>query len=1007
MKRSLITVIISILFILGAVSCAESSTAPAAAEGCSKIAPPDGAQTVLIPGGTFKMGSPASDDSAAEDEFPEHDVALGCYTIYREEVTNSQYQQCVEAGVCLPVTVFSDDMTRRYGNTYYADYPVVGVDYNMASQYCAWIGGRLPTEAEWEYAATSTRNFVFPWGNQEADCEKAEFSLCHDPAETSATGLLSAGQSPFEVLDMAGNAWEWAFDWYAASYYSISPASNPFGPINGLKKVVRGGGYDSELPMLLSANRHAGNPYTAYSNVGFRCVLGADLDLPGNYQQPDSGTHNVPLGGDPVDDDDPQGDPGDDQWLQVSANPLDCPDANGDLHFRISVDSNNILWQLVSTKLEGDLFNCGSYDAASHSYTCNVSEPAATPEPNWHIELTLNLYDMDAQFIETFTANLLFAKPQACNLHNGPEDSIAIVDCPENGYVTIWAEFSPIIEWNTITNSFGENCIWDTWIDGEVVEIAAPDVLDNGKYRLHLEGTGDNGNYSADLALDPRQNCNPAAPQVEFHSACNKPTSTQIWDQVLLVKFTPADNPPEHVFIYNEVPCEDFAPGMLMCESPDIYDGLQGVLINACMDGNTNCVSDHIDIRESCDDSTGTIDHLSLGCDQDDGLNLDISFHPSETDLYIHINNQLWACENLTPTLKRCALPDDMQNDLIDVWVGIGGGGDYHYHMHAPSCSGDATDSVIGFECEGDTPALIVKFDPADAQVTAQLGGSDLYCAGGANGILHCVIPDGMTGTSQEAIVCVNDDCETETIQVESCTGDKPFAYEFCDSDMIKLSIVHDPADGFIDSVKVDGNPLDCYDQDDTNHVCTVPAEFAGQTKPVKVCKGIDCVTLSATFPDCSGGEGLSQNQCKIHDVECLSSTKISFLMDLYDKDTLEGVPIEDGSASAYMGNHAFDYVCANIPSVDGRIYCSGPFPGYAQFGIRVDFTLADTGEARWCGLDVYDWNDLLPGCAGSEPEQPDEPSLPVCSSYPYADCPTDRCYKTTCGGVLCCSSTP
>ncbi len=456
MKRSLITVIISILFILGAVSCAESSTAPAAAEGCSKIAPPDGAQTVLIPGGTFKMGSPASDDSAAEDEFPEHDVALGCYTIYREEVTNSQYQQCVEAGVCLPVTVFSDDMTRRYGNTYYADYPVVGVDYNMASQYCAWIGGRLPTEAEWEYASTSSEEFLFPWGSDEPDCDRASFAGCLDPADTVEGGSLTSGQSPFGVQDMAGNAWEWVFDWYDPEYYAVSPTSSPTGPLSGETKVVRGGSFNSDLHMLLSTNRHAGNPYRAYSNVGFRCVI-APFSMPEEQVEPIDIQHIISLISVNLEDD-PEGSEDEPPSITLAPFPLSCPDGSGEQHFSAALSSTEAITGLTFS-LEGAEFSCQPYDSQNGLLFCTGAPPAAQENAFYSGLLCLELEGGISQCL-----GMALTPPGECASQKAPTEFHAFGGCATDLVAPAALVFDPAVFWYKIESMSGTpiDCTYDT-----------------------------------------------------------------------------------------------------------------------------------------------------------------------------------------------------------------------------------------------------------------------------------------------------------------------------------------------------------------------------------------------------------------------------------------------------------------------------------------------------------------------------------------------------------------
>jgi formylglycine-generating enzyme required for sulfatase activity len=220
------------------------------------------------------MGS--APDQGAADERPRHRVEISGFAMDRYEVTNERYAACVKSGACTrPQLTSSGKRPSYFERDEFRRYPVVFVSWQQAKAFCAWAGGRLPSEAEWELAARGPAPSVrvFPWGDEPADCTKAnlggEGSCLGD---TDLVGRRTLGASPWGVLDLAGNVWEWTGDWYDPGYYARSPISDPRGPSRGTLKVMRGGCWMSGADSLRVSCRKAELPDTWAPNVGFRCV---------------------------------------------------------------------------------------------------------------------------------------------------------------------------------------------------------------------------------------------------------------------------------------------------------------------------------------------------------------------------------------------------------------------------------------------------------------------------------------------------------------------------------------------------------------------------------------------------------------------------------------------------------------------------------------------------------------------------------------------------------------
>jgi iron(II)-dependent oxidoreductase len=220
---------------------------------------------IRIPSGEFIMGVVPDPKSNYVDN-PAHAVKLDGFYIDKYEVTNAMYLDfCRATGHALPefwgMKVF-------YSGPEFPDHPVVGVTWVDALQYARWAGKRLPTEAEWEYAARGGLvQKTFPNG----DVLDSTLANTHN----TYGHVLPAGSFPpngYGLHDMAGNVTEWVLDYYARDHYLESGSENPKGPESGKRRVIRGGGWRSGK-MCASCNfRQSLRPYWVDFNVGFRCA---------------------------------------------------------------------------------------------------------------------------------------------------------------------------------------------------------------------------------------------------------------------------------------------------------------------------------------------------------------------------------------------------------------------------------------------------------------------------------------------------------------------------------------------------------------------------------------------------------------------------------------------------------------------------------------------------------------------------------------------------------------
>lgn len=227
---------------------------------------------VQIEGGQFEIGMDGDRRAG-----PAHSVSLPSYWIRKTEITVAEYGACVEAGVCAGDP--PDSVPKRCNWQHRAergDHPMNCLDWSMASTYCRWVGARLATESEWEFAATSrgTRG-PYPWGQDPPTCTLAHSKGCA-PETTRPVCSVPAGNTEQGLCDMAGNAYEWTLDAFKDNYED-HPTNGGATLVSSEFRALRGGGIGSDEPLTVY-NRAFHAPEFYYSGMGVRCVYGPGRD---------------------------------------------------------------------------------------------------------------------------------------------------------------------------------------------------------------------------------------------------------------------------------------------------------------------------------------------------------------------------------------------------------------------------------------------------------------------------------------------------------------------------------------------------------------------------------------------------------------------------------------------------------------------------------------------------------------------------------------------------------
>ncbi|TDQ66470.1 formylglycine-generating enzyme required for sulfatase activity [Maritalea mobilis] len=260
-----------------------------------------GVTQLFVPAGCFQMGTDVdvlkaqaetleapdwAADAAQKFEVPAHHVCLtNDYWIDRTEVSNADFAAFVAAGGYEQPDYWSEAGKQWLSGQYIGilplpcdssdapDHPRACITFYEAEAYATWRGGRLPTEAEWEYAARGPQSRVFPWGNEWIE----ENAHIVGQTGTAPVGQYVEGASWIGALNMSGNVMEWVQDWLGEGYYASSPTNDPTGPETGSKKAEKGGWWGSNPFVARSAYKHyEDGPSYNDAHIGFRVVTPAE-----------------------------------------------------------------------------------------------------------------------------------------------------------------------------------------------------------------------------------------------------------------------------------------------------------------------------------------------------------------------------------------------------------------------------------------------------------------------------------------------------------------------------------------------------------------------------------------------------------------------------------------------------------------------------------------------------------------------------------------------------------
>jgi len=232
---------------------------------------PDGRQMVWVPSGSFLMGRCRGDDQASSDEQPAHTVHLEGFWMDRREVTNAAYRKCVEAGSCT-----APHKVKEYDDPGFSEYPVLWIDWFQAKAYARWAGKRLPSEAEWEYAARAGSTTRYPWGTEWQPGLANSIGTGGADRFSGPAPVGSFSPNAWGLFDMIGNAREWVEDAYHPNYVDAPSDGRPWNQVSDdagePSRVLRGGSYGDFPQKQRTSRRSHKSPDGWTKTTGFRCA---------------------------------------------------------------------------------------------------------------------------------------------------------------------------------------------------------------------------------------------------------------------------------------------------------------------------------------------------------------------------------------------------------------------------------------------------------------------------------------------------------------------------------------------------------------------------------------------------------------------------------------------------------------------------------------------------------------------------------------------------------------